>query len=263
MKAGTYETLRLERVGHLATLTLDRPEKLNALSFRLTEEVDAVLDEIAASEDIRVVVLTGAGSGFRSGNDVSNQLAALEGGPSGPSELNISDLAPHIRSLPQPVIAAVNGLAAGAGLSIALASDVRIASQNAAFSCIFVKRSSAPDTGTSYTLPHLVGHGIALEMALSGKVYDASWALDKGLVNSVVPAGRLMEEATALATTIASNPPVCVRTIKQLFYQHEPDLATVVLPRERISSRISIASEDRQEAVHAFLEKRSPIHTGR
>ena len=261
VKSG-FEALSLTRAGHVATITLNRPEKLNALDPKLTEELHSALDMLAAEMEVRAVVLTGAGRGFCSGADVNQQLASLEGQRAPALARGIVELAPHIRNMPQPVIAAVNGVAAGAGLGIALACDVRIASEAARFSCIFVKRSLVPDTGSSYTLPRLVGQGIAREMALTGNIYDARWALEKGLVNTVVPAERLLEEARAMARDMASNPPICVRSIKQLLNQHDDDLEEI-LPLESAANAPSSGSEDRLEAVRAFLEKRQPVFKGR
>ncbi|MBF8267800.1 MAG: enoyl-CoA hydratase [Dehalococcoidia bacterium] len=263
MGSPIYEALRLERAGHVVTITLNRPERLNALNPALTGELHAALDEVAAESDIRAVILTGAGRGFCSGADVGQQLAALEGqrAPSR-SGRGVTELGPHLRRIPQPVIAAVNGAATGAGLSLALASDIRVASEEARFSCIFVKRALVPDTGASYMLPRLVGHGIAMEMALTGNIYDAQWALKVGLVNRVVPADRLMEEALALARGIAANPPITVRSTKQLLYQVDQALEEI-LPQETAANLPSVGTEDRAEAVRSFLEKRPPVYKGR
>ena len=258
----SYETLKMERSGHVVTITLNRPEKLNALDAQLTAELHTALDLTAADIDVRALVLTGAGRGFCSGADVNSQLASFEG-QRGPSQgRGVTELGPHIRRVPQPVIAAVNGVAAGAGLSIALASDIRIASDMARFSSIFIKRALVPDTGASHMLPRLVGHGIAMEMALTGNVYDAPWALNMGLVNRVISADRLMEEALALASDIAANPPLAVCSTKQLLYQVDEALDDI-LPRESAANAPSRDSEDRLEAVRSFLEKRPPVYKGR
>ena len=262
----SYEVLSLERHGHLALITLRRPEMLNALSRKLTAELHTALDEVAAMDDVRVLILTGEGRGFCSGADVTEWKEAqpepdhhLEP-PLG--ESGIVQLASHLRRIPQPVIAAVNGVAAGAGLGIALASDIRIASEQARFSAIFVKRSLVPDTASSYTLPMLVGHGIAAEMALTGNIYDAQWALGVGLVNRVVPPDQLMDTAMSLGKDIAGNPPITVRSIKQLLSSSYEEFETV-LPRESAANTPSVGSEDRAEAVRAFLEKRPPVFKGR
>ena len=257
-----YETLMMERSGYVVTITLNRPDKLNALSEQLTAELHSALDQVAADNEVRAVVLTGAGRGFCSGADVGRQLSSLEGQQPTSQGPGVTELGPHIRRVPQPVIAAVNGVAAGAGLSIALASDIRIASEEARFSSIFVKRALVPDTGASHTLPRLVGHGIAMEMALTGNVYDAPWALKVGLVNRVVPAERLMEEALSLAGDIAANPPLAVRSTKQLIYQLDQSLDDI-LSLESAANALYRDSEDRLEAVRSFLEKRPPIYKGR
>ena len=260
MTTGNYEFLKLERAGHVATITLNRPERLNALSRQLVAEIHTVLDEIAAESDIRAVILTGEGRGFCSGTDVSQVLASLD--EPAPSEEPTVSASPHLRRIPQPVIAAVNGVAAGAGLSLALASDIRIASEEARFSSIWVKRSLVPDSGAGYTLPRLVGHGVAMEMSLTGNIYDAQWALRMGLVNRVVPAEKLMEEALALANDIAANPPLAVRSVKWLLYELDQNLEEI-LPREHAANAPSVGSEDRKEAVRSFMEKRQPVFKGR
>ena len=261
-----YEFLEVERDGFIATVTMKRPDRLNALNTALTRDLHLVLDELAGEfPDIRTIILTGQGRGFCSGADVGAMANALQSDGATPSAYdpltNISTLAPKIRHTAQPVIAAVNGAAVGGGLSLALACDVRIASEAARFSCIFVKRSLVPDTGASMSLPRLVGPGIAAEMALTGGVYDASWALAQGLVNRVVPADKLLSEARALGEEIASNPPLALRSIKQLLYREER--LEDALPYERDANTPASHSEDRREAVMSFLEKRTPIYHGR
>ena len=262
----SFEVLSLDLDGHLAVITLRRPEVLNALSRELTAEVHAALDEVAGVDDVRVLILTGEGRGFCSGADVTEWREAQLGRDdrSEPFERKsgIVQLASHLRSIPQPVIAAVNGTAAGAGLGLALTSDIRIASEQAKFSSIFVKRSLVPDTASSYTLPMLVGHGIAAEMALTGNIYDAHWALSVGLVNRVVPADHLMNTAISLGKIIAGNPPLTVRSIKQLLSSSYENI-DAILSREGAANAPSEGSEDKVEAVRAFLEKRPPVFWGR
>ena len=166
-----------------------------------------------------------------------------------------------MRRVAQPIIAAVNGVAVGAGFSLSLASDIRIASDQARFASIFVKRALVPDTGSSESMVDLAGLGIASEMAFTGRLFDAQWALDKGLVNSVVPHERLMEEAMALANEIAGNPPLTVRSAKKLLNRRfwlEDTLA-----HERDANAPSTPSEDRIEALRAFAEKRPGVYQGR
>ena len=266
-----YEFFIVETTGHVSTVTLNRPDKLNALSHAMTKEFHVVLDNVEAQfPDVRALILTGAGRGFCSGADVVEQRTTLDGGgeqpPPGrihaPRTVSITALASRLRSLPQATIAAVNGVAAGAGLALALACDIRIASEAARFSSIFIKRSLMPDTGASYTLPRLVGFGVAAEMTLTGGMYGAAWAKDKGLVNDVSPEERLIEEAMSMASEIASNPPLAVRAAKELMYKLDMDLQEVA-EREMNANLPLRYTEDRLEAATSFLEKRAPVYKGR
>ena len=255
--------VEVECSGHVACVTMNRPEKLNALTSRMAAELHLVLTEIAEDGNVRVAILTGSGRGFCSGADVNELLGpGTDAGDVQPG-LRITDLSARIRSMPQPVIAAVNGVAAGAGLAIALACDIRIASQEAGFASIFVKRSLVPDSGASLLLPRVVGAAAAMEMALTGAVYDAQWALEKGLVSRVLPADRLMQEAVALADEIAANPPLAVRATRSLLSGDEvTDLASA-MQREREANALLSDTEDAEEAARAFLEKRPPEYRGK
>ena len=261
----SYENVEVERVGHVGIIRLNRPKLLNALSPGLCLDLNDALDEFEADfPDLRAIILTGNGRGFCSGADLSGQIAAANGdGP--PPGYNpralIPPLAPRFRRMSQPIIAAVNGVAAGAGFSLSLASDIRIASDQARFASIFVKRALVPDTGSSESMVDLVGLGIASEMAFTGRLFDAQWALDKGLVNSVVPHERLMGEAMALANEIAGNPPLTVRSAKKLLNRRfwlEDSLA-----HEHDANAPSMPSADRIEALRAFVEKRDAVYQGR
>ena len=253
-----YGTVVLEKRNRVTTLTLNRPSKLNSLNAYLVSDIHDALDSIAADTQTKVLIITGAGRSFSAGADVNRQLAALEDriDPSDPLGPDITEIAPHIRLMPQPVIAAINGLTIGAGLSTALASDIRVASEDATFSCMFVKRSLVPDAGCSFTLPKLVGMGTAMEMALTGNIYDAEWALHKGLVNCIVPANELMNYSLNLASEIVNNPPIAVTSIKQLMYNHQPTLYEV-LPLEHQANTPTKGTDDRLEAARSFLEKRA------
>ena len=266
--AGTgFQHIELQRRGHVAVITLQRPDRLNALNRQMGLELHEVLDLLAGEfPAVRAVVITGAGRGFCSGADVGDMPKRMaEAGAKGD---NADDgpsitmrLAPHLREIPQPVIAAVNGVAAGAGLGIALACDIRLASDTARFTSVFVKRSLVPDAGVSQILSALAGPGIAAEMAFTGRIYDAQWALAKGLVNQVFPAEELMSQAESLAQEIAANPPLAVKATKELFNSHYPDLDQVIMTEHRANDPVR-GTADQTEAIQAFLEKREPKFTG-
>lgn len=260
-----YENLELERDGYIGIIRMNRPDRLNALSPGLTSDLNDAFDELdAAFPDVRAIILTGNGRGFCSGADLGGQIAAANGEAPRPAynpRTSIPLLAPRMRKVAQPIIAAVNGVATGAGLSLSLASDIRIASDQARFASIFVKRGLVPDTGSSASLPDLIGLGAASEMAFTGRLFPADWALQKGLVNSVVPHDQLMDAAMALAQEIAANPPLTVRSSKALLvrrYRLED-----ALPFEHDANAPSMPSEDRVEALRAFVEKRDPVYHGR
>ena len=262
-----FQHIALERHDHLAVLTLQRPDRLNALNREMGLELHAALDQLAGEfPEIRVVIITGAGRGFCSGADVGDMPKRMATGDSAAGTLDEGPsitmrLAPHLREIPQPIIAAVNGVAAGAGLGIALSCDIRIASESARFSSVFVKRSLVPDAGVSEILGALVGPGIAAEMAYTGRVYDAPWALEKGLVNRKVPADELLAQAESLALEIAANPPLAVKATKALLNSHYPDLNRVIETEHRANDPVK-GTSDQMEAIQAFLEKREPKFTG-
>ena len=262
-----FQHIALERHDHLAVLTLQRPDRLNALNREMGLELHAALDQLAGEfPEIRVVIITGAGRGFCSGADVGDMPKRMATGDRAAGTLDEGPsitmrLAPHLREIPQPIIAAVNGVAAGAGLGIALSCDIRIASESARFSSVFVKRSLVPDAGVSEILGALVGPGIAAEMAYTGRVYDAPWALEKGLVNRKVPADELLAQAESLALEIAANPPLAVKATKALLNSHYPDLNRVIETEHRANDPVK-GTSDQMEAIQAFLEKRDPKFTG-
>ena len=262
-----FQHIALERHDHLAVLTLQRPDRLNALNREMGLELHAALDQLAGEfPEMRVVIITGAGRGFCSGADVGDMPKRMASGDRAAGTLDEGPtitmrLAPHLREIPQPIIAAVNGVAAGAGLGIALSCDIRIASESARFSSVFVKRSLVPDAGVSEILGALVGPGIAAEMAYTGRVYDAPWALEKGLVNRKVPADELLAQAESLALEIAANPPLAVKATKGLLNSHYPDLNRVIETEHRANDPVK-GTSDQMEAIQAFLEKREPKFTG-
>ena len=268
-----YQTVTVERQEHRAIITMNRPEVLNAINRQLRQDIHSALDEIEVDRHIRVVVLTGAGRGFCSGADVRDMRGRAEGNPDAARAAREQTVASlqrgevaiplHVRRIPQPVIAALNGIASGMGMGIALSCDIRIASELASFASIFIKRSIMPDNGVTQTLARNVPLGIAMEMALTGNIYDAEWAFARGLVNYVVPHESLMDEAIKMADTIASNPPLGVRLTRQAMYKNYFAELDRAIEKETLDNNTLSATEDRREAVLSFLEKRRPTFQGR
>ncbi len=216
---------------------------------------------------MRVIVITGAGKGFCSGGDVKAMNEAKEGRRERPLGEKI---APNrdltllaMRDAPQPIIAAINGAAAGAGMNLALGCDIRIASTAAKFSQAFVKRGLHPDWGGTYFLPRVVGMAKAAELIFTGELIDAQEALRLGIVSQVVPPEELMGAVGQLARKIAAGPPVAIRLAKRSLYDNaERDLKSS-LERETFSQNIASETEDAREGIRAFVEKRDPKFQGR
>lgn len=250
----------------IATLVMNRPERLNALNNELAAAVNGALGRIAVDETVRVVVITGAGRAFCAGGD----LAAIgKGRQSGTTR----DLEPllragmqmvlKMRTMPQPVIAAVNGAAAGAGMNIALGADIRIAAEEATFGQNFVKVGLFPDYGGMFLLPQLVGPAKAAELFYTGEMIDARTALSLGIVNRVVPASQLETEVKSLAEKIAHGASLPIRAVKkELFAREEKQLARALENEVQEQVRCFL-SEDCGEGIRAFFEKRPPKFQGK
>ncbi len=260
----SYETIIFEKERGIATLTLNRPEKLNAWNNKMMEEVTKAIYDVTADNEVRVLVISGAGRGFCSGIDVSIlATAGAEGAVAVPMENSVVWIAAQLRNLDKPVIAAVNGVCAGLGLSVALACDIRIASENARFSLVFIKRGIVPDTGSTYFLPRLVGTGHACELAFTGDPIDAKEAERIGLVNRVVPHDQLMTATMELATRIAKGPPITIRLTKAAIYKGlDADLLSH-MQYELLANRIALATEDFKEGIASFIERREAQFKGR
>jgi len=263
-------TVRVEepRTG-VSLVTLDRPERLNAMSHELVADLHTAFDELADSPDCRVVVLTGEGRGFCAGLDLKDagRLPGNDGlGPAQAgmrTQQSIARLIPRMRSMPQPVIAAVNGAAAGGGLALALGSDVRIAAASARFNVAFVRVGlSGCDIGVSYLLPRLVGASRAFELMLTGRIIDAAEADRIGLVLRVVPDGEVVDAALETAELITANSPFGVWMTKEVMWSNlEAGSLQAAIDLENRTQVLSSFTGDLREAMTAFLEKRPPDFT--
>ena len=252
-------------------LTLDRPDRLNAMNFELISDLHDALDDIAGDRACRVVVITGAGRGFCAGLDLKGTGTAPGAAGLGPvqaglkGQQHIARLVPHLRSLPQPVIAAVNGPAAGGGLALALASDIRIAAASARFNVAFVRIGlSGCDIGVSYLLPRLIGAARAFELMLTGRIIDAEEAARIGLVLKVVPDGTVVDAALETAALIARNSPFGVQMTKEVMWSAlEVNSVQAAIDLENRTQLLTSQTEDMREAIAAFLAKRDPVWNNR
>ena len=252
--------------GGVATLVMNRPDRMNAINKDLATALNQALDRASGDKDVRVVVVTGAGRAFCAGGD----LGAIG---KGHREKNSAELQPILRSgiqivlkmrtMRQPVIAAVHGPAAGAGMNIALAADIRIASDEASFGQNFAKVGLFPDYGGTYFLPELVGPAIAAEMFYTGDMIDAATALRLGVVNRLVPVAQLEAETNALAQKIAQGPPMAVRAVKRMLFAGSRKQLERALDLEVEEQMKCFQSEDCGEGIQAFFEKRKPKFQGK
>jgi len=261
------ESVRVSRDGAVATLTLDRPQAMNALDDDAKVALRDRLQELGADQSVRAVVLTGAGErAFCTGQDLKEHIALLQAGDPAPLRTVAEHYNPTvlaIATMPKPVIAAVNGMAAGAGASLAFAADFRIAASRAVFLLAFARIGLSVDTGSSWTLPRLVGHAKATELAMLAEPLSAAEALTIGLVTEVVPDEELAGRASALAQRLAAGPTVAYGAIKAaLHFSAGVDLPTA-LNREGDLMATTGASQDHKDAVAAFVAKEQASFQGR
>lgn len=251
---------------HIATLTLNRPETLNALTPIMREGMLAAMISADEDDEVRAIIITGAGRGFCSGGDVKAMNEARKAGSSSVLEDKISPIRDRIvlamRDARKPVIAAVNGAAAGAGMNIALACDIRLASNTAKFGQTFAKRGLHPDWGGTYFLPRIVGMAKACELIWSGKMISAEEALTLGIVSELTEPDQLMQSARALAASIAAGPPVAIRMAKRAMYAGMDTSLRDALEFETFAQNVCAATNDAKEGIAAFVEKREPRFTG-
>jgi len=259
-----YKEIILKKEEGIATITLNRPEKLNAATDRMLEELLDAIGDVGQDDSLRVVVLTGAGRGFCAGIDLDHRLFRATTSVEGKKILEpFGRVSYSLRNLPKPVIASVNGIAAGGGCGWALACDIRIASENARFTQAFVNVGLHPDCGCIYFVPQLVGVAKACELIFTGDIIDAEEAERIGLVNRVVPADQLEAATRELASRIAKGPPIALRLAKASIYQGlGMDLASV-LEMEASALSVCLLTQDCKEGRAAIKEKRAPQFVGR
>ena len=261
------ETIILEEHDHVSKLTLNRPSALNAIDDKMGEELLASLKEIEKSEKVRCLVITGAGRAFSAGEDVSG-LKERYGSGTHPSlgdhlRKKYHPIITRIRNMEKPIIARLNGIAAGSGASIALACDIRVASEEAGLKQAFIGIGLVPDSGSSYFLTKMVGPGKALELIMTGKTLPAKEAEELGLVNKVVPAAELDNYTNELAQKLANSPTKAIGLSKRMVNRVAGLELGDALEYEALCQDIAGKTNDHLEAVSAFLEKRQPKFSGK
>jgi enoyl-CoA hydratase len=258
-----YKTLIYEKKDDIGILTFNRPEKLNALSNELIEELARFLDDTENDRELRVLIFTGAGDkAFVAGADIQELVDrdALSGRQVSRTRQEVFS---RIENLPIPVIAAVNGFALGGGLELALACSIRLCSERAQFGAPEVKLGIIPGDGGTQRLPRLVGLGRAMEMILTGDFIDAQEAYRIGLVNRVFSPDDLMKEAVELAKKIAKRPPLAVRYAKEAVNRSQEGDTSSGFALESYLHALTCTTEDKKEGVQAFLEKRKGTFKGK
>lgn len=269
--ASDYETIVLERRDAVAILTLNRPDRLNAISPDLVREVGDAVARVKIDDEARVLVVTGAGRGFCAGADLQGAGPVATGRIPEPTSQDgrldefgwVGRWAMMWAGLDKPVIGAINGVAAGAGMSTALACDVRIGSEHARFKSVFIERSLSPDSGLSFFLPRVVGYAAAADLIFTSRAVEAEEALRLGLLNRLVPAADLLDAAVAYAEEMTRWPPVALRASKRVL-QHNTDAGLDAALRYETAGLYYArrAPNDIQESRLAFIEKRKGVYTG-
>jgi len=265
----TYHSVLYEKKGSTAVVTLNRPEKMNASTDVMYEELLDCFGRVDGDEDVRVMIVTGAGKAFCAGADLKERfLPKIEERKKGLLKDVTGEISDRgalaLSRIRKVTIAAVNGMASGVGCTLALGCDIRIASETAKFGFPFLRVGILPEFGSTYYLPRLVGIGKACELVFTGQTVDAQEAKEIGLVNCVVSPEKLMEETFAMADRIARMPPLALMISKRALYQglRAPDLASQ-LQYEALALVHLFGTADHEEGVRSFLEKREPVFKGR
>jgi len=269
----SYEAILYETRGPVAIITLNRPERLNAIGAAVREEVHAAIEAAHQDDAIRAAIITGAGKGFCSGADLSGAATRMAGGgaavatPTQSERLDedgwVGRWAKRFAHFDKPLIGAINGVAAGAGMSMALACDVRVGSTNARFKSVFVERNLSPDSGMSYFLPRIVGYSRAADLVFSSRAVNAEEAYRIGLLDRLVAPEALLDEAVALATEMSQWPPLAIRMAKRVLQKNQDADLDEALRYESVAlGHARKAAADTRESIAAFAEKRKGVYTG-
>lgn len=257
-----YETIQFEVEKNVALLTLNRPEKLNSFTAQMNKEILQACREVAKREDIRALLISGAGKAFCAGEDLGSVSSGLPINHGDVLRERYNPMMLALHQLEKPVVAAVNGAAAGAGMSLALACDFRLASTTASFLEAFVHIGLVPDSGSCYYLPRIVGWAKALELAILGEKISANQAYELGLVTRVVEPEQLMVEAKLFAERLAQMPTTAIGLIKKTMLQGQQSSFEATLEAEGYAQELAGKTRDHQEGVAAFLAKRRPVFQG-
>ena len=257
-----YEQIRYEQRGSVGLITLNRPERLNAWTDQMQEELRHAVEHANAEPSIGAVVFTGEGRAYCAGADISGWANQIERGEErrGSATRGDDNWVKFIQRQPKPTIAALNGAAVGIGITHVLPMDIRIASDNARIGMFFIRMGLVPELASSHFLAQMVGTARALEWCLTGRMIEAPEAREAGLISEVVAADQLVDRALELGETLAGQPPEAIRMIRQLFIENsvEADVDTV-MRREGEALVRARETEDHKEAVRAFMEKREPV----
>jgi 2-(1,2-epoxy-1,2-dihydrophenyl)acetyl-CoA isomerase len=269
----SYEAILYETRGPVAIITLNRPERLNAIGAAVREEVHAAVEAAHHDDAVRAAIITGAGKGFCSGADLSGAATRAAGGGGIPAPTAMGDKldemgwvgrwAKRFAHFDKPLIAAVNGVAAGAGMSMALACDLRVGSTAARFKTVFIERNLSPDSGMSYFLPRIVGYSRAADLIFSSRAVNADEAYRIGLLDRLVEPDQLLDTAVALATEMAQWPPLALRMSKRVLqHNQDADLDDALRYESVCLGFARKAVADTRESIAAFAEKRKGVYTG-